>query len=111
MSAVRIDKAVNIREQVRLGAIIAPRCSVNPCAQSPFLLTRSTGAELQGRPEAVNLKPNTPFECRKMEVGPEKVFDVLLCPDERASGSVPAGLGSGIRVSALCFQRGKMFLS
>lgn len=90
MCVVRIDKSVNIREQVCVGAIIAPRCSVIPCAESPFLLTRSTCAELQGRPEAANLKPNTSFECRKIEIGPEKVFDVLLYPDETASGFVEA---------------------
>lgn len=100
MCVVRIDKSVNIREQVCVGAVIAPRCGGNPCAESPFLLARSTCAELQGRPEAVSLKPNTSFECRKIEIGPEKVFDVLLYPDETASGFVAAGLGSGICVSA-----------
>lgn len=75
MSGIRINKSAHIREPgARVGAVTAARSSVNPCAQSPFLLTRSTRAQLQGRPDAVNLKPNASFECRKGEIGPEKVF-------------------------------------
>lgn len=97
MSLGRIDKCVAIREP-------GPRWCGN-CSSPKRRAAFSPQAVHLYRPRTVNLKRL--LNAEKVKSGQQKVFELLLCPDETASGFVTGG----ICVSASCFQRGKRFPS